>query len=155
MPACSGKRRDIKSNMILNGARATSSPRGADGAHRRAIAWGRDCLRTLLGPPRRQPPRTKAWLKSRTTNPRRPGERARARARRHGSVSGGQAVDERSRARARAPSAVTRTALVRWRAPMEPNSEDIQTNWDEAIETFDAMDLRKDLLRGIYAWASA
>ena len=36
--------------------------------------------------------------------------------------------------------------------PMEPNSEDIQTNWDEAIETFDAMDLREDLLRGIYAY---
>jgi translation initiation factor 4A len=35
---------------------------------------------------------------------------------------------------------------------MEPNSEDIQTNWDEAIETFDAMDLREDLLRGIYAY---
>ena len=36
--------------------------------------------------------------------------------------------------------------------PMEPNAEDIQTNWDEAIETFDAMELREDLLRGIYAY---
>ena len=29
---------------------------------------------------------------------------------------------------------------------------DIQTNWDEAIETFDAMSLPEDLLRGIYAY---
>jgi translation initiation factor 4A len=29
---------------------------------------------------------------------------------------------------------------------------DIQTNWDEVAETFDAMDLREDLLRGIYAY---
>ena len=36
--------------------------------------------------------------------------------------------------------------------PMEPDAEDIQTNWDEAIESFDAMDLREDLLRGIYAY---
>jgi len=36
--------------------------------------------------------------------------------------------------------------------PMEPDAEDITTNWDEAIESFDAMDLREDLLRGIYAY---
>mmetsp|Transcript_11840 Transcript_11840/g.27453 ORF Transcript_11840/g.27453 Transcript_11840/m.27453 type:complete len:422 (+) Transcript_11840:54-1319(+) len=29
---------------------------------------------------------------------------------------------------------------------------DIQTNWDEAIETFDAMNLHDNLLRGIYAY---
>lgn len=29
---------------------------------------------------------------------------------------------------------------------------DIETNWDEIIETFDGMDLREDLLRGIYAY---
>jgi len=34
----------------------------------------------------------------------------------------------------------------------EVSGEDIDTNWDEAIETFDAMDLREDLLRGIYAY---
>ncbi len=28
----------------------------------------------------------------------------------------------------------------------------IETNWDESIESFDAMDLREELLRGIYAW---
>ncbi len=27
----------------------------------------------------------------------------------------------------------------------------IETNWDESIESFDAMDLREELLRGIYA----
>eukprot|EP01084_Bolivina_argentea_P140787 247444_1 len=30
--------------------------------------------------------------------------------------------------------------------------EFIQTNWDECIESFDAMDLREELLRGIYAY---
>lgn len=29
---------------------------------------------------------------------------------------------------------------------------DIETNWDEVIESFDGMDLREDLLRGIYAY---
>jgi len=29
--------------------------------------------------------------------------------------------------------------------------EEIDTNWDEAIETFDNMELREELLRGIYA----
>ncbi len=29
--------------------------------------------------------------------------------------------------------------------------EFIQTNWDECVESFDAMDLREELLRGIYA----
>ncbi|KAF1790342.1 P-loop containing nucleoside triphosphate hydrolase [Phytophthora cactorum] len=32
------------------------------------------------------------------------------------------------------------------------NEGDIETNWDEVIETFDGMDLREDLLRGIYAY---
>lgn len=30
--------------------------------------------------------------------------------------------------------------------------DDIETNWDECIETFDAMELREELLRGIYAY---
>jgi len=34
----------------------------------------------------------------------------------------------------------------------ELNDEDIQTNWDEAIESFDAMALQDNLLRGIYAY---
>ncbi len=29
---------------------------------------------------------------------------------------------------------------------------DVETNWDETTETFDAMELRDDLLRGIYAY---
>lgn len=29
---------------------------------------------------------------------------------------------------------------------------DITTNWDECTTTFDAMDLKEDLLRGIYAY---
>jgi len=29
---------------------------------------------------------------------------------------------------------------------------DIETNWDEAIETFDGMELSEELLRGIYAY---
>jgi len=29
---------------------------------------------------------------------------------------------------------------------------EIQTNWDENTPTFDAMDLKEDLLRGIYAY---
>jgi translation initiation factor 4A len=29
---------------------------------------------------------------------------------------------------------------------------DFDTNWDEAIETFDAMDLPEELLRGIYSY---
>lgn len=29
---------------------------------------------------------------------------------------------------------------------------DIETNWDEVVETFDAMELREDLLRGIFAY---
>jgi len=34
-----------------------------------------------------------------------------------------------------------------------PRQEDeIDTNWDEAIETFDNMDLKEELLRGIYAY---
>lgn len=30
--------------------------------------------------------------------------------------------------------------------------KDIESNWDEIIDTFDAMELREDLLRGIYAY---
>jgi len=30
--------------------------------------------------------------------------------------------------------------------------EDIESNWEEAIETFDGMDLPEELLRGIYAY---
>mmetsp|Transcript_37617 Transcript_37617/g.55408 ORF Transcript_37617/g.55408 Transcript_37617/m.55408 type:complete len:398 (-) Transcript_37617:43-1236(-) len=36
--------------------------------------------------------------------------------------------------------------------PADLNDEDIATNWDEAIETFDKMDLNEELLRGIYAY---
>jgi len=36
--------------------------------------------------------------------------------------------------------------------PDQPNQTEIETNWDECIESFDAMDLREDLLRGIYAY---
>ena len=32
------------------------------------------------------------------------------------------------------------------------NDADIDTNWDEAIETFDGMELPEELLRGIYAY---
>jgi len=32
------------------------------------------------------------------------------------------------------------------------NWEEIATNWDEVTTTFDAMDLKEDLLRGIYAY---
>lgn len=34
----------------------------------------------------------------------------------------------------------------------QPTNDDIETNWDECIETFDAMELREDLLRGIYGY---
>lgn len=30
--------------------------------------------------------------------------------------------------------------------------DDIDSNWDEAIETFDAMEIPEELLRGIYAY---
>lgn len=33
-----------------------------------------------------------------------------------------------------------------------PEELEIQTNWDETTTTFDAMDLKEDLLRGIYAY---
>ncbi|KAG5176385.1 eukaryotic initiation factor 4A [Tribonema minus] len=33
-----------------------------------------------------------------------------------------------------------------------PDDEVIETNWDEAVESFDAMELREELLRGIYAY---
>ena len=29
---------------------------------------------------------------------------------------------------------------------------EVETNWDEVVETFDAMDLKEELLRGIYAY---
>jgi translation initiation factor 4A len=36
---------------------------------------------------------------------------------------------------------------------VKPEGEDdISTNWDEVTPTFDAMDLKEDLLRGIYAY---
>mmetsp|Transcript_22107 Transcript_22107/g.37352 ORF Transcript_22107/g.37352 Transcript_22107/m.37352 type:complete len:414 (-) Transcript_22107:341-1582(-) len=34
----------------------------------------------------------------------------------------------------------------------EPTDDEISTNWDEAIESFDAMQLHDNLLRGIYAY---
>jgi len=37
-------------------------------------------------------------------------------------------------------------------APAPVKDEEIDTNWDEAIETFDNMELREELLRGIYAY---
>jgi len=37
-------------------------------------------------------------------------------------------------------------------APAHLKDEEIDTNWDEAIETFDNMELREELLRGIYAY---
>jgi len=37
-------------------------------------------------------------------------------------------------------------------APASVKEEEIDTNWDEAIETFDNMELREELLRGIYAY---
>jgi len=30
--------------------------------------------------------------------------------------------------------------------------EEVETNWDECTKTFDAMELKDDLLRGIYAY---
>ena len=33
-----------------------------------------------------------------------------------------------------------------------PEDLEITTNWDECTTTFDAMDLKEDLLRGIYAY---
>ena len=37
-------------------------------------------------------------------------------------------------------------------APAALKDGDIETNWDEVIESFDEMELREDLLRGIYAY---
>ena len=34
----------------------------------------------------------------------------------------------------------------------EEGGEEIATNWDEVTTSFDAMDLKEDLLRGIYAY---
>jgi len=36
--------------------------------------------------------------------------------------------------------------------PGELTDADFDSNWDEAIETFDAMDLPEELLRGIYSY---
>jgi translation initiation factor 4A len=40
-------------------------------------------------------------------------------------------------------------------SPAPVKDEEIDTNWDEAIETFDNMELREELLRGIYAYQSS
>lgn len=37
-------------------------------------------------------------------------------------------------------------------APGGLTDADLESNWDEAIETFDAMDLPDELLRGIYSY---
>jgi translation initiation factor 4A len=37
-------------------------------------------------------------------------------------------------------------------APGGVEDSEISTNWDEICTTFDAMDLKEDLLRGIYAY---
>jgi translation initiation factor 4A len=37
-------------------------------------------------------------------------------------------------------------------APGGLTDADIDSNWDEAIETFDAMDIPEELLRGIFAY---
>jgi len=37
-------------------------------------------------------------------------------------------------------------------APPQLDPDDIETNWDETIDSFDAMELNADLLRGIYAY---
>ena len=34
----------------------------------------------------------------------------------------------------------------------QPSSDDIDTNWDECIDSFYGMNLREDLLRGIFAY---
>jgi translation initiation factor 4A len=37
-------------------------------------------------------------------------------------------------------------------APLEEKDDGISTNWDEETKSFDSMDLKEDLLRGIYAY---
>lgn len=37
-------------------------------------------------------------------------------------------------------------------AVSNPEDMEITTNWDECTTSFDAMDLKEDLLRGIYAY---
>jgi superfamily II DNA/RNA helicase len=37
-------------------------------------------------------------------------------------------------------------------APSEGEGQEVETNWDETTKTFDAMELKDDLLRGIYAY---
>jgi len=34
----------------------------------------------------------------------------------------------------------------------EVNNEILETNWDEKVSSFDSLDLKEDLLRGIYAY---
>ena len=37
-------------------------------------------------------------------------------------------------------------------APIELNDGEVETNWDETTTSFDLMDLKEELLRGIYAY---
>eukprot|EP00602_Paraphysomonas_sp_CaronLab_P006224 CAMPEP_0185024652 /NCGR_PEP_ID=MMETSP1103-20130426/7830_1 /TAXON_ID=36769 /ORGANISM="Paraphysomonas bandaiensis, Strain Caron Lab Isolate" /LENGTH=57 /DNA_ID=CAMNT_0027557679 /DNA_START=21 /DNA_END=191 /DNA_ORIENTATION=+ len=37
-------------------------------------------------------------------------------------------------------------------APLEDSGDGVETNWDEVVSSFDDMDLKEDLLRGIYAY---
>eukprot|EP00602_Paraphysomonas_sp_CaronLab_P004617 CAMPEP_0185017320 /NCGR_PEP_ID=MMETSP1103-20130426/285_1 /TAXON_ID=36769 /ORGANISM="Paraphysomonas bandaiensis, Strain Caron Lab Isolate" /LENGTH=401 /DNA_ID=CAMNT_0027546665 /DNA_START=18 /DNA_END=1223 /DNA_ORIENTATION=+ len=37
-------------------------------------------------------------------------------------------------------------------APLEDSGDGVETNWDEVVTSFDDMDLKEDLLRGIYAY---
>jgi len=37
-------------------------------------------------------------------------------------------------------------------AVMNPGESDIESNWDQVVDNFDAMDLKPELLRGIYAY---
>jgi translation initiation factor 4A len=42
--------------------------------------------------------------------------------------------------------------LCREAAGAPEDRADLQTNWEETVESFDAMELREELLRGIYAY---
>ena len=37
---------------------------------------------------------------------------------------------------------------------LDPNSEDFAPEWEETFESFDAMGLHENLLRGIYAYGA-
>jgi len=37
-------------------------------------------------------------------------------------------------------------------APVEVSEHEVETNWDETTTSFDLMDLKEELLRGIYAY---